>query len=76
MSDEKKPSSHNIGMYRVQLLGKDRVAMHWHMHHDGARHWRSWKKLGEPMPVAIALGGRACCRTRRPRRCLPGSASC
>ncbi len=54
---EKKPSSHNIGMYRVQLLGKDRVAMHWHMHHDGARHWRSWKKRGEPMPVAIAFGG-------------------
>ncbi len=52
-----KPASHNIGMYRVQLLGKNRVAMHWHMHHDGARHWRSWKKLGEPMPVAIALGG-------------------
>lgn len=52
-----KPKSHNIGMYRVQLLGKDRLAMHWHMHHDGAAHWRSWKKLGEPMPVAIALGG-------------------
>jgi len=27
------------------------------MHHDGARHWRSWKAKGEPMPVAIALGG-------------------
>ncbi|MEO1585240.1 MAG: UbiD family decarboxylase domain-containing protein, partial [Planctomycetota bacterium] len=58
---EAKPSSHNIGMYRVQLLGKDRVAMHWHMHHDGASHWRSWKKAGsrggEPMPVAIVLGG-------------------
>ncbi|MEO0631214.1 MAG: UbiD family decarboxylase, partial [Planctomycetota bacterium] len=54
---EAKPSSHNIGMYRVQLLGKDRVAMHWHMHHDGASHWRSWKKRGEPMPVAIVLGG-------------------
>ena len=52
-----KPSSHNIGMYRVQLLGKRTLAMHWHMHHDGARHWRSWKKLGQPMPVAIALGG-------------------
>jgi 4-hydroxy-3-polyprenylbenzoate decarboxylase len=52
-----KPSSHNIGMYRVQLLGKQRMAMHWHMHHDGARHWRSWKKLGKPMPVAVALGG-------------------
>jgi len=54
---EKRPASHNIGMYRVQLLGKDRLAMHWHLHHDGASHWRSWKKLGEPMPVAIALGG-------------------
>lgn len=55
--NEKRPASHNIGMYRVQLLGKDRLAMHWHLHHDGASHWRSWKKLGEPMPVAIALGG-------------------
>lgn len=55
--NDPKPKSHNIGMYRVQLLGKNRLAMHWHMHHDGASHWRSWKKLGEPMPVAIALGG-------------------
>ncbi len=55
--DEQRPKSHNIGMYRVQMLGKNRMAMHWHMHHDGAAHWRSWKKLGEPMPVAIALGG-------------------
>jgi len=54
-----KPTSHNIGMYRVQLFGKDRIAMHWHMHHDGAAHWRSWKKLGEPMPVAVVLGGEA-----------------
>ncbi|MBX3385107.1 MAG: UbiD family decarboxylase [Phycisphaeraceae bacterium] len=52
-----KPSSHNIGMYRVQLLGKNRLGMHWHMHHDGARHWRSWKAKGKPMPVAIVLGG-------------------
>jgi 4-hydroxy-3-polyprenylbenzoate decarboxylase len=55
--DSAKPSSHNIGMYRVQLLGRRTLAMHWHMHHDGARHWRSWKKLGKPMPVAIVLGG-------------------
>jgi len=54
---ERKPASHNIGMYRVQLLGKSRVAMHWHVHHDGANHWRSWKKRGERMPVAIVLGG-------------------
>ncbi|CAN5704127.1 menaquinone biosynthesis decarboxylase [soil metagenome] len=55
--EETKPASHNIGMYRAQLFGKKMLAMHWHVHHDGARHWRSWKKLGKPMPVAIALGG-------------------
>jgi len=56
-ADDPKPASHNIGMYRVQMLAKDRAAMHWHMHHDGARHWRSWKKAGRRMPVAIVLGG-------------------
>lgn len=49
--------SRNIGMYRAQLLDRRRTAMHWHMHHDGARHWRAWKKLGKPMPLAIVLGG-------------------
>jgi len=52
-----KPPSHNIGMYRAQLIDETRLAMHWHVHHDGAAHWRSWKKIGEPMPIAIALGG-------------------
>lgn len=52
-----RPASHNIGMYRVQIFGKRHAAMHWHMHHDGARHWRSWKKRGCAMPVAIVLGG-------------------
>ena len=52
-----RPASHNIGMYRSQLVGPTRLAMHWHMHHDGAAHWRSWKAIGERMPVAICLGG-------------------
>jgi len=55
--DAAKPASHNIGMYRSQLLGPTSLAMHWHMHHDGASHWRSWKKLGRRMPIAICLGG-------------------
>ncbi len=50
-------TSRNIGMYRAQLLDKNKTAMHWHIHHDGARHWREWKKTGQKMPLAIALGG-------------------
>lgn len=49
--------SRNVGMYRAQILGPRQTAMHWHVHHDGARHWRAWKKTGKPMPCAIALGG-------------------
>ncbi len=55
--DDPKPASHNVGMYRAQLIDETQLAMHWHVHHDGAAHWRSWKKLGRPMPIAIALGG-------------------
>ncbi len=47
----------NIGMYRVQVFGEKLTAMHWHMHHDGARHFRAWAKLGKPCPLAITLGG-------------------
>ncbi len=55
--DKAKGPSRNIGMYRAQLIDRTRLIMHWHMHHDGARHWRSWKRLGQPMPIAIVLGG-------------------
>ena len=40
---EPRPSR-NIGMYRAQVIDKQHTAMHWHMHHDGARHWRAWKE--------------------------------
>lgn len=47
----------NLGMYRVQCLEPKLAAMHWHMHHDGARHWRMYKRAGKAMPIAIVLGG-------------------
>ena len=47
----------NVGMYRVQIHGPRTCAMHWHMHHDGARHFRAYKARNERMPLAIVLGG-------------------
>lgn len=47
----------NVGMYRVQVLGRDTLAMHWQRHKVGAAHWRAMAARGERMPVAIALGG-------------------
>ncbi len=47
----------NVGMYRLQVLGRRRLAMHWQLHKTAAAHWRGYRKRGERMPVAVALGG-------------------
>src|SRR5581483_10699515 len=49
-----KTGVRNVGMYRVQVLGRDTVAMHWQRHKVGAAHWRELAARGETMPVAIA----------------------
>jgi 4-hydroxy-3-polyprenylbenzoate decarboxylase len=49
--------SRNVGMYRIQVIGRREVAMHWQRHKVGAAHWREMAERGERMPVAIALGG-------------------
>jgi 4-hydroxy-3-polyprenylbenzoate decarboxylase len=46
----------NMGVYRMQVLGRDRAIMRWLAHRGGARHHDQWKKLGRDMPVAIVIG--------------------
>ncbi|HEY2849013.1 MAG TPA: menaquinone biosynthesis decarboxylase [Gemmatimonadaceae bacterium] len=46
----------NVGMYRVQQLSKNTLAMHWQRHKVGAAHWREMAERGEKMPVCIAIG--------------------
>jgi 4-hydroxy-3-polyprenylbenzoate decarboxylase len=46
----------NVGMYRVQVLGRNLLAMHWQRHKVGAHHWREMASRGQTMPVAIAIG--------------------
>ena len=47
----------NVGMYRMQVFGPTLTGMHWHKHKVSARHFNEYKKLGQKMPVAVALGG-------------------
>jgi len=54
---DRETGDRNVGMYRVQLFEPKLAAMHWHVHHDGARHFRQYKAAGERMPLAIVLGG-------------------
>jgi 4-hydroxy-3-polyprenylbenzoate decarboxylase len=44
-------------MYRMQVFGPTLTGMHWHKHKVSAKHFSEYKKTGQRMPVAVALGG-------------------
>ncbi|WP_151704995.1 4-hydroxy-3-polyprenylbenzoate decarboxylase [Nitrincola alkalilacustris] len=48
----------NLGIYRQQLIGRNKLIMRWLAHRGGALDFREWKQQrpGEPFPVAVALG--------------------
>src|SRR5690349_11015046 len=56
ITKDPKRGIRNVGMYRVQQLGKNTLAMHWQRHKVGAAHWREMAERGERMPVVIAIG--------------------
>lgn len=51
-------SRQNLGIYRMQVLGPNRVIMRWLSHRGGALDYRDWQRAnpGKPFPVAVALG--------------------
>ncbi len=47
----------NLGIYRMQVLGRDRTLMRWLRHRGGAQHHRRWKRdRQEPLPAAAVIG--------------------
>ena len=47
----------NLGIYRMQKLGKSKAIMRWLAHRGGAQQHRRWaEKKPEPMPAAAVLG--------------------
>ncbi len=46
----------NCGMYRMHVYDAKTTGMHWHMHKDGAAHYRKAEELGQRLPVAVAIG--------------------
>lgn len=46
----------NVGMYRMQIYDRNTTGMHWHIHKDGAHHFREYKEANRRMEVAVAIG--------------------
>ncbi len=48
----------NLGIYRMQVIGKNRLIMRWLSHRGGALDFKEWQEAhpGEAFPVSIAIG--------------------
>ncbi|MCO5130153.1 MAG: UbiD family decarboxylase [Xanthobacteraceae bacterium] len=49
-------SAYNLGVYRMQVIDRDRAIMRWLPMRGGAAHYRQWQARGEDMPVAVVIG--------------------
>jgi 4-hydroxy-3-polyprenylbenzoate decarboxylase len=45
------------GLYRLEVADRATLAIHWHDHQPLAEIFRRYQQQGQPMPVAIILGG-------------------
>jgi len=47
----------NLGIYRLQVTGRDTTLMRWLRHRGGAQHHQRWKReKTEPLPAAAVIG--------------------
>ncbi len=47
----------NLGIYRMQVLGKNKTLMRWLKHRGGAQQHSRWaKEKNEPFPAAVVIG--------------------
>lgn len=51
-------SRQNLGIYRQQVIDKNKVIMRWLSHRGGALDFQEWQLVhpGKPFPIAVALG--------------------
>jgi 4-hydroxy-3-polyprenylbenzoate decarboxylase len=52
-----REDKYNLGIYRMQVTGKNTTLMRWLKHRGGAQQYRRWKQDSkEPFPVAAVIG--------------------
>ncbi len=52
-----KTDGFNLGIYRMQVTGKNTTLMRWLKHRGGAQHHRRWGlEKREPLPAAVVIG--------------------
>ncbi len=53
----RREDAFNLGIYRMQVTGRDTTLMRWLKHRGGAQHHQRWKaEKHEPLPAAAVIG--------------------
>jgi 4-hydroxy-3-polyprenylbenzoate decarboxylase len=54
---EAREDNYNLGIYRMQVLGKNKTIMRWLRHRGGAQHFARWGRDNKgPFPAAAVIG--------------------
>src|SRR6516162_7824680 len=54
---ERREDAFNLGIYRMQVTGRDTTLMRWLKHRGGAQHHQRWRaERREPLPAAAVIG--------------------
>jgi 4-hydroxy-3-polyprenylbenzoate decarboxylase len=52
-----RPDGFNLGIYRMQVTGRDTTLMRWLRHRGGAQHYRRWQaERRDSLPAAAVIG--------------------
>src|SRR6266446_5734908 len=54
---DRREDGFNLGIYRMQVTGRDTTLMRWLKHRGGAQHHQRWRaERAEPLPAAAVIG--------------------
>ena len=56
-ADADRRDAFNLGIYRMQVTGRNTTLMRWLRHRGGAQHHQRWaRRRAEPFPAAVVIG--------------------
>lgn len=57
LTHDPETDARNLGIYRMQVVGPDRVLMHWQIQKGGGFHYWKAEQQGKALAVAVVIGG-------------------
>ncbi len=56
LTQDPETGKRNLGVYRMQVLARDRIIVHWQIQKGGGFHYAKAERMGKPLEIAIIIG--------------------